>query len=327
MKRLSERDTIPGRLLCNNYQVEGSIGSGAVSDVYLARQMSLGNRSVAVKVLKKMICASSRRSAAVHVKHFAFEAELLHLCKSTAFADVHDYGTLEDGKAIRPFMVMEYLGGALLSKYFEQNRQFPLPLAARIVLTIGEALSELHRYKVIYRDLSPSNIMLEEAGPYRLSPRLFDLSHAMRDGDDDDRQRMAVGKLLAGTPLYAAPELANGPGSSSADVYSLAAICYALMSGMPHIKLAANTWEGYTVAVDRVKTLPEVPLRKTHKNLPRALDSLIADSLSPNPANRVQSMAEFVSNFALIVLDSSLVEGDSEDASMSGALVRALLGK
>jgi eukaryotic-like serine/threonine-protein kinase len=327
MRGLSERDTIPGRLLCNNYQVAGSIGHGAVSDVYLARQMSLGNRSVAVKVLKKVICASSRRSAAVHVKHFALEAELLHLCKSTAFAAIHDYGTLEDGDVKRPFMVMEYLGGALLSKYFEQGRQFPLPLAARIILTIGEALGELHRYKVTYRDLSPANVMLEEAGPYRLSPRLFDLSHAMRDGDDEDRQRSAVGKLLAGTPLYAAPELAQGPGSASADVYSLAALCYALMAGRPHIKLTSNTWEEYSAAMDKVKTLPEVPLRKLHKNLPRALDVLIEDCLSPNPESRVQTMAGFISRFALIVLDSSLVEGDPNDASMSGALVRALLGK
>lgn len=327
MKGLSERDTIEGRLLCNIYQVAGRIGNGAVSDVYLARQTSLGNRNVAVKVLKKVICGSSDRSASVHVKHFALEAELLHLCKSSAFAAVHDYGTLTDCGIKRPFMVMEFLSGALLSKYFEQDRKFPLPLAARLVLTIGEALSELHRYKVTYRDLSPANVMLEEAGPYRLSPRLFDLSHAMRDGDAEDESRLAVGKLLAGTPLYAAPELAEGTGAASADVYSLAALCYALMAGRPHIKLAAHTWEEYSAAMARSKSLPEVPLRKIHKNLPRTLDMLIEDCLSPTPGDRVQTMAGFVSRFALAVLDSSLVEGDEDDASMSGALVRALLGK
>ncbi len=326
MRGLSERDTIPGRVLCNNFLVAGSIGKGAVSDVYLARQSSLGNRSVAVKVLKKVICASSGPSSSVHVKHFAFEAEMLHLCKSSAFAAVHDYGTLDDGDVRRPFMIMEYLSGALLSRYLEQGQQFPLPLAARIVLTIGEALSELHRHKVTYRDLSPSNVMLEEAGSYRLSPRLFDLSHAMREGEED-QERMAIGRLLAGTPLYAAPELATGAGTASADVYSLAALCYALMAGRPPIKLATNTWEEYSAAMGKTKSLPEVPLRKLHKDFPRALDLLLATCLSPHPGKRVQTMTEFVSRFALAVLDSNLVEGDSEDSSMSGALVRALLGK
>lgn len=326
MKGLTERDSIPGRLLCNSYRVLRSIGKGGVSDVYLARQPSLANRNVAVKVLKKVICASNRQSASVHVNHFAFEAEILHQCKSSAFAAVHDYGTLDDGEVKRPFMVMEYLGGALLSRYLEQGRLFPLPLAARIVLTIGEALSELHRHKVTYRDLSPANVMLEEAGSYRLSPRLFDLSHAMREGEDD-QERMAIGRLLAGTPLYAAPELASGPGAANADVYSLAALCYALMAGRPHLKLTSNTWEEYSAAMGKARTLPEVPLRKLHKELPRGLDVLLAACLSPLPGTRIQSMPEFVSRFAVTVLDSSLVEGGSDDSSMSGALVRALLGK
>ncbi len=323
---LTERDTIPGRLLNNSYLVGDRIGSGSVSEVYLARQRSLGNRSVAVKVLKKVICSSKRRSSGVHIKHFSLEAEMLHLCKSTAFAAIHDYGILDDGGVKRPFMVMEYLNGALLSQYFEQGRQLPLPVAARIVLTLGEALTELHRYKVTYRDLSPANVILEEAGPYRLSPRLFDLSHCMRAGDPDDEARLAEGRLLAGTPLYAAPELASGPGDASADVYSLAALGYTLLTGLPPVKLGRNTWEDYLAAVAQGRRLPETPLRKVHKHLPRHLEVLFEEGMAPS-AQRIPSMSGFISRFALAILDSSIIDADPGDGSVSGGLVRGLLGR
>jgi serine/threonine protein kinase len=327
MSPLAERDELPGKSLRGIFTLAGKIGAGAVSEVYLGRQKSLGNRNVAVKVLKKVICASGSEAAAVHVNRFRFEAELLNMCKTPAFAAVYDCGTLRDGEVDRPYMVMEYLGGASVAAYLEQKRVFPPALAARVAVSLCEALQELHRYKVVYRDLSPGNVILEEGGAYGLTPRLFDLSHAMITGIDGMDSRGEAGEVLAGTPPFAAPELAAGAGDHRADIYSVAALFYTMVTGEPPLRLRSATWGDYAQAVSRVKTLPEVPLRKLRKGLPKRLDTLLASAMSPDPAARPESMGAFQDDLVVTLLDSSLLDEGREGLSLAAGLLKMILRK
>ncbi|MBM4353364.1 MAG: serine/threonine protein kinase [Deltaproteobacteria bacterium] len=326
MCALARRDTLPGKLLLDRFLLGGKIGAGAVSDVYLARQRSVGNRNVAVKVVKRLLCESDTPEARIHRQRFQFEAELLAMVKSSCFASLVDCGTMVDEGVERPFMIMEHLDGTALSEYVKAGRRFTIGGAARIVLLLAEAMLDLHRFKVVYRDLSPNNVILEEGGPFGLVPRLFDLSHAIVPGVGGMDDSGGAGSLLAGTPPYAAPELRSAAGDERSDQFSLAAIFYAMLTSLPPIVLRSQTWEDYGAAVAGRRVLPEKPLKKYLPRVPRGLDAVVATALDVRPERRYPTVQEFIQDLCEVLLKSSLAKGtEGGDGFLSGLIARITL--
>jgi serine/threonine-protein kinase len=326
MCALTRRDTLPGKILLDRFLVAGRIGSGAVSDVYLARQKSVGNRSVAVKVLKRLLCESETPEALIHRQRFQFEAELLAMVKSNCFAGLVDCGVFNDDGIGRPFMIMEHLDGTTLIEPIRVGRRFTIGGAARITLLLAEAILDLHRFKVVYRDLSPNNVILEEGGPFGLVPRLFDLSHAIVPGVGGMDVSGGAGSLLAGTPPYAAPELRNAAGDERSDLFSLGALFYAMVTSMPPIALRAQTWEDYGAAVAGRRPLPEKSLKAVLGKVPKGLDAVLASAMEIRPERRYASVIEFMQDLCEVLLKSGLVEGPAgREGLLSGLISRIML--
>ena len=321
----NDKDHLPGRQLLDRYVLVGKIGSGAVSDVYLARQASVGNRNVAVKIIKKVICTSTSEEAEVHRSRFKWEAELMSMLRGACFARILDVGILEDGGE-RPFVIMEYLAGVIMEEHFKAGQKFPLSTATRLFLALAEAVVELHRYKVIYRDLSPGNVILEEGGAYGLVPRLFDFSHSAVPGIEQLEAKGATGQLLAGTPPYAAPELALGGGDERSDVFSLAGVFYALASGAPPLELHSTTWADYVTALSGLRSLPNKSLRSRGLKVPRRLDQVLATALAPRQDDRYPSVGLFVTDFCKAVLRSpALLLREGGDSLLLNLMSRFLV--
>ena len=321
----NDKDPLPGKQLLDRYVIIGKIGSGAVSDVYLVRQASVGNRNVAVKIVKKIICASDSEEAAVHRSRFKWEAELMSMLKGASFARILDVGVLEDGVE-RPFVLMEYLAGVTLEEHLKAGQRFPLPMAIRLFLALAEAVVELHRYKVVYRDLSPGNVILEEGGAYGLVPRLFDFSHSTLVGIEALEANGVTGQLLAGTPPYAAPELASGGGDERSDVFSLAGVFYALASGAAPLELHSTTWPDYVSALSSGRTLPDKSLRSRGIKIPRRLDQVLATALAPRQDDRYPSVGLFVADFCKAVLRSpALLLREGGDSLLLNLMSRFLI--
>jgi serine/threonine-protein kinase len=322
-KPLAQKDLLLGATLLKRFAVERRVAGGSVSDVYLARQVSVGSRNVAVRVLKKLICTSDSPEARVHRQRFSWEAELMSMLRAACFTRILEFGAILD-EVQRPFMVLEFVSGTALSDDVSLARRFPLAAAARTVLDVAEGLSELHGYRIVYRDLAPSNILMEEIqGTTR--PRLFDFSHATVDGIQDLDATGVAGQLLAGTPPYAAPELASGKGSVESDVFSLSALLYAMLVGEPPMGLRSTNWEEYVAALSAGRKPCEKPLSRPDARVPRKIEALVADALSVKPENRPKSVAEFTSRLCEGILsDSDILRGDSSGSLLS-AVTRVLL--
>jgi serine/threonine-protein kinase len=322
---LKERDPIPGRVLPGAFTVVARLASGGVSDVYVARQPSVGNRNVAVKLLKKVICASKTREAELHRRRFKFEAELLCMLRHTCFVRVFEAGSLTE-EVERPYLVMEYLEGPQLSEPLRNKQRFPLAEAARLTLTLAEALQEMHRYKVLMRDLSPANVILEKGGPSGTVPRLFDLSHAVVEGIHDMDPGMADAPTLAGTPAYAAPELLTGSGDVRSDVFSLAGLFYAMMTAGPPVNLRSNTWEDYAAAMARLHWVPESSLREElGGKVPGDLDTVLKAAMAPRPEQRYASVTEFMADFCEVLIKAGLVGSEKKESLLTALVSRLLL--
>src|SRR4030095_2639731 len=97
-----------------------------------------------------------------------------------------------------------------------------------LLIKIAEAIHYAHQHGVLHRDLKPSNILIDASGP-RVTD--FGLAKVI-----EDESGLTLSTTTLGTPAYMAPEQAAGRAkevSIAADIYSLGAILYELLTSRP----------------------------------------------------------------------------------------------
>jgi len=324
-RSLSEKDLLVGGTLLKRYLVGSRIASGSVSDVYLARQASVGNRNVAVRVLKKVLCVSDSAEAAVHRQRFAWEAELMAMLRSACFVRILDTGIVMD-EVERPFMVLEYASGDSAARPISEGRRLTVPDAARVALGVAEGLMELHSYRVLYRDLSPANVIIEEYAGVG-APRLFDFSHATVEGVEPMAEGGGAGQLLSGTPPYAAPELSSGRGTVRSDVFSLGAMLYAMLTAEPPMGLRSASWQDYVSALSAGRKPYEKSMSRPGEKVPAKIEDVVRKALSVKPEERQASIAELATDLCDGLLSLPEIAGRTASPSLLTSITRILLGK
>ncbi|MBO6936109.1 MAG: protein kinase [Deltaproteobacteria bacterium] len=202
-----------GAMVDQRYQVESYIGGGAHADVYRARDRYVHNHIVALKVARERVSSEAEQ------EHALREIRCLASVFHPSIAQLKDHGWL-DG---RLWMVMPLYEGETLAERLERG---PLGReeATQIFVALAEGLSAIHAAGVRHQDVKPENVMLAElgrtgGGERPVLPVLIDFGVAV-SGDE---------RFLAGTPDYAAPEIAARAGGAEApapsdrsDVFSLA---------------------------------------------------------------------------------------------------------
>jgi serine/threonine-protein kinase len=162
----------------------------------------------------------------------------------------------------------------------------------RIVGAIARAVEYLHRQGIVHRDLKPSNILLDAQG----EPYLTDFGLAKMF--QPDVQPTATG-VIAGTPAYMAPEQAAGRGREvgpGADVYSLGAILYELLTGVPPF-LEENPLD---TLLNVLSVDPMLP-RRLNPKIPRELELICLTCLRKTPGERyasAEALADDLDRFA-----------------------------
>jgi serine/threonine-protein kinase len=219
--QLEERrgSQIPG------YQLMGMIGKGAMAKVYKARQMSL-DRIVAIKVLPKRMSENPE-----FVSRFYAEGRAAARLSHSNIVQAIDVGSTPDGFH---FFVMEFIEGKTLYDLMTppphgDGRTFSEAEALDITIQIAEALAHAHERGLIHRDVKPKNIILTPQGVAKLT----DLGLA-REVNDKVAAESEAGKAY-GTPYYISPEQIRGDVDIDfrADIYSLGATMYHLLTGRP----------------------------------------------------------------------------------------------
>ena len=181
----------------------------------------------------------------------------------------------------RPYIVMPYHSRDTLGSWIKGHG----PLAVHEALTIGVrlagALETAHRAGVLHRDVKPPNVLLTTYG----EPQLSDFGIARIAGS-----RETAANIIVGSPSYIAPELFEGRAASiAADVYSLAATVFTLLSGEPPFPFRQG--ENPIAFVRRVMAGPIPDLRA--KGVPDPICSAVELGLNIDPARRPSSAAAF----------------------------------
>lgn len=263
------------------YRLLEEVGRGGMGVVYKARQESL-DRTVAVKMILGSYLASPE-----HVRRFQAEAKAAARVRHPNIVHIHEVGQLHG----QDYFVMEHIDGESLAQRVARA-VLDVETAVRLVAGVARAVEHLHQQGILHRDLKPSNILLDAAEqPYVTD---FGLAKVFVPGSE-----ITATGVIAGTPSYMAPEQATGHGTAvgpAADVYSLGAILYELLTGRPPFR-EDNPMDTLLEVLSREPTLP----RQLSGRVPRELELVCLKCLAKSPGDRYASagaLADDLEHFA-----------------------------
>jgi serine/threonine-protein kinase len=233
-----EGDTIGG------YIVLSPLGEGGFGEVYMVRPQLI-RKPLALKIIKPDIV---RENPQIH-ERFIREMEILSKLQHPRIVQIMDARTHRYEDLELPFFVMEYLPmclGDLIGEVDEVRRMAASTMdfyieespSARLsleeTLRIGEQLCDvleyIHGEGILHLDLTPRNVLLRDRESMEL--KLCDFGIARTVGEE--RFTLISRRSIYGTPYYIAPELLYGrKADARADIYSLGAILYRVLTGFP----------------------------------------------------------------------------------------------
>ncbi len=270
-----------GSLFVGKYRIERKLGQGGMGAVFAAHHELLHQR-VAIKVLSADVAAEGEA-----VIRFMNEARAAARIVSEHVARVTDVATLDSGV---PYMVLELLEGADLSKVLETRGALPVELAVDWVLQACVGVAKAHALGIVHRDLKPSNLFLAERedGTSIVKVLDFGISKSTNPALVPSHTLTATGSMI-GSPCYMAPEQVRNAKQvdGRTDIWAIGVILYELLT-------ATRPFGGETLGELLIAIVEQEPppISATRRDMPAGLEQVVARCMKRTPAERFASVAE-----------------------------------
>lgn len=264
----SEGHLQPGTTLSNRYLIQGVVGVGGMGAVYRARDLHFPSVVKFVAVKEMVNQARDPLVRETIVKNFEREANLLATLSHPAIPRIHDYFTQNE----RSYLILEFIHGKDLETLLNETEGF---FSQDQVIGWGielcDVLQYLHEHRpeaIIFRDIKPSNIMINQHNHIVLID--FGIAKHFQSGEKG---------TMIGTEGYSPPEQYRGEATALADIYALGATLHHLLTRQdPRLEPPFS--------------FGERPIRQTNPAVSVELERVINTALQYNLEERFQGASE-----------------------------------
>ena len=248
-----------------NYKLLSLLGTGGMSEVYLARNTKTGAKA-AIKILDKKLSKDPE-----YIKRFKREVEISKTLFHPNIIKIMSSGT-DKG---RYYIVYEYIEGMTLDRYIK-SKKLSIKEIEDITLQILKGLSYAHSKNIIHRDIKPSNIMISNG-----SVKILDFGIARAT----TKSTITKTGMFMGSPHYTSPEQIDGKKiDHRTDIYSLGIVLYEMIEGK--VPFQADTPLGF------VRAHLDKPVPKIKRKVPDCFKDIAYKCLAKNPSERFSSAKE-----------------------------------
>src|SRR3954466_2047932 len=300
---MSANAPVPELKTLGRYNLERTLGKGAMGVVYEGVDPRLGRRVAIKTILKSHLDADTAKEYSMR---FVREAQAVARLNHPNIVQVYDFG--EEGDIA--YLVMEFIKGKELKTFFDASERFDLKEAVRIMAELCEALDFAHNAGIIHRDIKPANVMIDAQGRTKLTD--FGVAR-VQDSDKTSVERTQAGPMV-GTPAYMSPEqITGGNIDKRTDVFSAGIILYQFLTGEKPFT-GSGAW---TIAKKIIQEEPPLPSSLNNAITP-LFDAVVNKALSKNPETRYQSARDL--GIALKRALEGKPEEDDSDKTVVGSM-------
>jgi tRNA A-37 threonylcarbamoyl transferase component Bud32 len=261
------------------------LGRGAMAEVYLAQQLSLG-RQVAFKVLNEDLARDPN-----YVRRFHHEARAAAALVHAGIVQIYEVG---EDQGVH-YIVQEYVPGRNLGEVARGSGSLSPQLVLDILRQVTAALCKASTEGIVHRDIKPENIMLAKSGEVKVAD--FGLARVVGDGGANLTQ---IGVTM-GTPLYMSPEQIEGRElDSRSDIYSLGCTAYHMLAGKP-------PFSGDTPLAVAVQHLNQTPasLAGSRPGIPSRLAQVVERMMAKKPSDRFNDPPALLNELHAIIAEGA----------------------
>src|SRR5262245_26975937 len=296
-------DPVVGQTVAKRYRVVRRLGGGSLGTVYLAKELAT-EKDIALKILvTELQCDDDA------LRQCRWDARFATASQPSNIVRVFEVNRTDDGRA---FIAMEYLQGKNLADVIRREGALELWRALRLASQIALGLVAAARAGVPHGDLKPQNVVI--VGPdERVKVTDFGVARLWRTTMGGVRTRPH-----SVTPEYTAPEqLIGGDADARTDVYGLAAVLYAMLTG-------AAPPTGASRGTEASETFWQAPppIRELRPEVPVALEQALLRAMEREPERRQNSVHEFADS--LLHLATTVIERTPRQAATAAAREPAL---
>jgi len=269
------------RLKLGKYEVRREVGRGGMGVVYEGYDPMI-HRRVALKTLVSELFAGPE--AETYLTRLQREAQAAGRLNHPNIVAVYDFGeeqtTDASGSGTRTaYIAMEFVEGRELKSYLNADERFTLPVIARIMRQLLDALEYSHQHGVVHRDIKPANVILLPDGSVKVAD--FGIARI-------ESSTLTQAGTIMGSPSYMSPEQFLGQTvDSRSDLYSAGVVLYELLTG--EVPFSGS----FSNIMHRVLNDQPSPPSVLNVHVPKSVDALMARALAKRPADRFQTATEF----------------------------------